>query len=243
MEIVARLAGGVAHEFNNLLTVIRANAELMREGLHDDNVVAGELHAIVAAAQRADVLTARLLAFSQQGVESPDVLDPDDVIREMSPILEDVLEESVQLELSLEAGPCRVWMDRGRLEQILLNLVLNAHDALPEGGRVTIHTACRQDGPASAEEAGSDRFVVISVSDDGMGMEPEVRARACEPFFTTKPVGQGTGLGLSAVHGIVTRIGGRVDIESEPGRGCTVQVWLPVRESPATNGGKSRRGA
>lgn len=132
--------------------------------------------------------------------------------------------------MALGAGPCRAMIDRGRLEQVLMNLVFNARDALPEGGRVTIGTTCRQGGPVPGREAGPDRFVVLSVSDDGPGMEPAVRARALEPFFTTKPVGVGTGLGLSAVHGIVTRAGGWIEIESEPGAGCTVRVWLPAAE-------------
>jgi len=227
IETVGRMAGGLAHEFNNLLTVILANVQLMEEELGADHPLCDETGEATRAAHRAMLLTRRLLTFGQRAVVRPQIVAVDKLVGQTGDAIEDFLGSSTRREMKLGAGDANVLVDPGQLEQILLNLVINAQDALSDGGLITIETALRDDDGAQTGRSDTRPFVLITVSDDGPGMAPEVLERACEPFFTMKPVGEGTGLGLSTVHGIVTEAGGRLNIESELGVGTLVEVWLP----------------
>ena len=214
MESIGRLAGGVAHDFNNLLTVILSYVSQLGEHATDDPRVAEAVREIRQAAEDGAALTRQLLTFGRRDAVTPRALDLNDAIRSRVATLQRALGEKVVLEVELAAEECVVELDRGQLEQILMNLTVNARDALPGGGRVTITT--------ERHEA----HVRLRVTDDGAGMPPEVRARAFEPFFTTKPRGQGSGLGLASVHGIVTRAGGSIEIRPRPGGGTVVAVEL-----------------
>ena len=225
LESVGQLAGGVAHDFNNLLAVILNYAYFIRDRLPADSEVLGDIEEIRHAAERASELTHQLLVFSRRETVRPAILDLNDVVRDTQRLLGRTLGEHVALVTELSPDPCLVEADPARLEQVVLNLVVNARDAMPGGGEIRIRTR-------SGDE------VLLAVTDDGSGMEPEVAARAFEPFFTTKPKGAGTGLGLATVYGTVTQAGGHAEIESVPGRGTTVRVLLPAAspEPPAVDG-------
>ena len=214
LETVGQLAGGIAHDFNNLLAVILNYVHFVRERLPEDSEVRADLEEVRHAAQRASELTHQLLVFSRRETIRPVVLDLNEVVGDVERLLARALGERFKLTTVLGDGECLVEADAAQLEQVILNLVVNARDAQPEGGEVRIETSC-------ADE------VVLTVSDQGEGMEPEVVARAFEPFFTTKPKGAGTGLGLATVYGTVTQAGGHAEIDSERGRGTTVRVHLP----------------
>ncbi|HYD54020.1 MAG TPA: two-component regulator propeller domain-containing protein [Gemmatimonadaceae bacterium] len=230
MDAVGRLAGGIAHDFNNLLTVIKGNTELALEALPDSDPVRTDLADVQRAAQRAASLTRQLLAFSRKQVLQPRLLRLDDVVSEVSRMLERTVGEDVRLHIALSADAAHVRADPGQLEQVLLNLVLNARDAMPRGGDLWIETR-EVDAPdaSDAERAAAPMrpYVALAVRDTGIGMRPEVRERAFEPFFTTKEVGKGTGLGLSTVYGIVAQSGGFVQASSTVGAGSTFTVYLP----------------
>jgi PAS domain S-box-containing protein len=214
MEAIGRLAGGIAHDFNNLLTVINGNGEVLRARLPAaDGGLADE---IVRAGEQAATLTRQLLSFSRKGVVAPRVLRPNDTIDGVRRMLARLVGERVQLVTDLDPAAGCVRIDPGQLEQALLNLAVNARDAMPRGGTVTIRTRARP------------HDVRIEVTDTGMGMDAATRARAFEPFFTTKPAGEGTGLGLATVRGIVEQAGGAVAVASDPGRGATFTIDLPV---------------
>lgn len=218
LEAVGRLAGGVAHEFNNLLTVIMGAAEALNDlgTIAQSAAAARDLLLVRDAARRGAELVRRLLAFSRKTPVEPRVLDLNDVVRAVEAWSVRVLDERIQLRTSIDSkGPLRVRADAAMLEQALLNLVVNARDALPDGGRILIGTR------AAGDE------VELVVSDDGLGMAPDVLLRCFEPFFTTKPVGQGTGLGLAACRGIVAQFGGTISAASVPGAGATFTVRLP----------------
>jgi PAS domain S-box-containing protein len=230
MDSIGRLAGGIAHDFNNLLTAINGFSELALAGLPADSPVRRDLEQIRQAGERAASLTRQLLAFSRQQVLEPRVLDLNAVVSGLLTLLRRLVGGRIEIEARLADDPGRVFADPGQLEQVIVNLTINARDSMPDGGRLTIET-----GPASVDPAhpgGHPRvrgrpLVLLSVADTGVGMDEEVRRRAFEPFFTTKPSGEGTGLGLSTVFGIVTQSGGDVWIESRPGQGTTVKVCLP----------------
>jgi two-component system, cell cycle sensor histidine kinase and response regulator CckA len=223
MEAVGRLAGGVAHDFNNLLTVISGFGELALAGLPTDHPVREMVAEMVRAGGRAAGVTRGLLAFSRKQVLAPEVLHLSDVVRGLEPLLRQLLGADVRLATDLQPGLGRVKADRGQLEQVVMNLCVNARDAMPRGGDLHIETRDIPAGPAGRHGP----HVLLSVSDSGDGMTEEVRARLFEPFFTTKGVGQGTGLGLATVHGIVEQSGGHIEVESELGRGTTFRVSLP----------------
>jgi len=236
LEAVGRLAGGVAHDFNNLLTVITGYSELLlsRMGPHDRGRV--EAEEIQKAGNRAAALTRQLLAFSRRQVLQPEVLDLNRVLRELETMLRRLIGEDIDLVTSLAPGLGKVKVDPGQIEQVVVNLVVNARDAMPDGGELTIRTASLDVGPeaARAEEAfppGS--YVLLEVRDTGGGMDPETVANIFEPFFTTKEQGKGTGLGLATVYGIVKQSGGHISVRSEPGKGATFQVLLPRIAEPA----------
>jgi len=228
LEAVGRLAGGVAHDFNNLLTVITGYGESLLADLEGEPQLAAK--EVCLAAERASALTGQLLAFSRRQLLQPRVLDLNGVVRELEGMLRRLVGDAVECQLSLDPSLGRVMADAGQIERIVLNLSLNARDAMPHGGRLTIQTCELDSLPDRVGAAvGSDpvRYVRLSVSDDGCGMDPETRARIFEPFFTTKDAGRGTGLGLSTVYGIVKQSDGEIRVRSAPGRGTTVEVYLP----------------
>jgi len=233
MDAVGRLAGGVAHEFNNLLTVMGVNAEFLQEALHDVPALKREADEISDALDRARSLTSRLLAFSRKEIVQPTLVDLSELVRSLEGMLRKVVPDNVVVvtELAPRAGP--VHIDVGQLEQALLNLVINARDAMPSGGKVWVTTGVRTGGrPGMGEEDAGypGPCATLSVTDDGEGIDEAVRALIFEPFFTTKPVGEGTGLGLPTVYGIVHEAGGRVTVDSTPGEGASFTLWLPLAE-------------
>lgn len=231
MEAFGKLAGGIAHSFNNMLTAIIGNAEMIQARVPADHPAHPKSVSIQQAATRASALTRQLLAFSRQQALQPKLLDLSAVVAGMQDMLGQVLGASIEIVTVLGASLDRVKADPGQLQQVLLNLALNARDAMPDGGRLTIETAHVELDEASAVGRGRviepGPYVLLSVSDTGCGMDAETQARAFEPFFTTKAPGKATGLGLSAVYGIVKQSGGHVDIRSEPGWGAAIRIHLP----------------
>jgi PAS domain S-box-containing protein len=217
MEAVGRLAGGVAHDFNNLLTVITLSSHMLLDTMKP-GPQADQVKDIADAAERATALTRQLLTFGRKDVQAPRVLDVNAAVREAESMLRRLIGEDILLIVELDADAWPVTIDPGHFGQVLMNLSVNARDAMPRGGTLVIRTV------------NVERQVCLSVSDTGVGMPPEVVARVFEPFFTSKSVGKGTGLGLAVVHGIVEQSGGRIDVESEPGRGTTFSVYLPASE-------------
>jgi PAS domain S-box-containing protein len=231
MEAFGRLTGGIAHSFNNMLTAIMGSAQMIQIRVPADHPAHSKAVSIQQAATRAAALTRQLLAFSRQQALQPKLLDLSAVVADMEDMLGQVLGVSIDVDVVRGTSLDRVKVDPGQLQQVLLNLALNARDAMPDGGRFTIETANEELDDAFA--AGRDRdiergpYVILSVSDTGCGMDAETQARAFEPFFTTKAPGKATGLGLSAVYGIVKQSGGLIDIHSEPGQGTTIKIYLP----------------
>jgi PAS domain S-box-containing protein len=236
MEAVGRLAGGVAHDFNNLLTAIRGNAELLLADLPPDSQSREDVEEIRRAADRAAALTRQLLAFSRRQVLQPRLLDLNQSVTEMERMLRRLLGEDVELATRLAPGLRRVRADPAQVEQVILNLAVNARDAMPEGGVLMVATANMELGEELRRKYAyvvPGEYVLLEVGDTGHGMDPATLEMAFEPFFTTKPTGKGTGLGLSMVYGIVKQSGGYVWIDSEAGRGTRVRVYLPVARGPA----------
>jgi two-component system, cell cycle sensor histidine kinase and response regulator CckA len=230
LEGLGRLAGGVAHDFNNLLTVILSCCEALREELRvRAPVQLDDVDQIQAAGERARDLTRQLLAFARRQVVAPVPLDLAGVVRSAERLLRRVLGEDVSLEVEVKDGIWPVLCDPGQLEQVLMNLAVNARDAMPDGG--TLNISARNEEPAPG---GPQQWVRLTVRDSGGGMSPEVQAHLFEPFFTTKAKGRGTGLGLATVHGIVAQAGGRIEVRSEPGKGTAFAILLPrSAEGPA----------
>src|SRR6516162_4085194 len=225
LEAIGQLTSGVAHDFNNLLTGVLGNLEMMERRLKSDESLR-RLRAARAAAERGARLTHQLLAFSRKQRLAPTALDLNRLVSEASDMLFRTIGATVRIETVLTDGLWPALVDPTQIELVLLNLAINARDAMPEGGRLTIRTANVSRADAPLDLAPSD-FVLISVSDTGQGMSDEVLRRAVEPFFTTKGPGKGSGLGLSMVHGVATQSGGGLHIDSRPGRGTTVSVYLP----------------
>jgi two-component system, cell cycle sensor histidine kinase and response regulator CckA len=231
MESIGSLAGGIAHDFNNLLTVIGGCCELVALRVPPDTAVTEPLEEIRSATQSATALTRQLLTFSRQQIVMPQLLDLTATIKGFGKILRRLVEENVQIEFRLSPDPGLVRADPGQVEQVLLNLVANARDAMPVGGTVTIETRRTTLEPDQAllpPKLTSGDYVELSVADNGSGMSAEVRARLFEPFFTTKPVGRGTGLGLATVYGIVRQTGGHIVVHSVLGVGTTFRIYLPI---------------
>jgi PAS domain S-box-containing protein len=232
MEAVGQLTGGIAHDFNNLLTIISGNVDTARRALASNETarVGRALANALQGAERAATLTQRLLAFSRRQPLAPKPIDADRLVAGMSDLLNRALGETIQLEVVSTPGLWRTEADPNQLENAILNLAVNARDAMPKGGKLTIETANanldKQYSATHAEVAPGD-YVVIAVTDTGLGMSRETLARVFDPFFTTKEVGKGTGLGLSMVYGFVKQSGGHVKIYSEPGEGTTVRIYLP----------------
>ncbi len=234
LEIVGRLAGGVAHELNNMLMSIIGYADILDRDLSPADPRRRDVAEILASARRSAALTRRLLAFARREITRPVRLRVDGAIARLAPALRSLPASRIELELDLAAGSAQVEADPGQLEQILLDLVRNAEAAMPDGGRLTIETReqrfeereLRRRHPGAAVRAG--RYVTIAVIDSGSGMSPEVLEHAFEPFFTTRPLGQGAGLGLAAVYGMVKQNAGYVWASSEPGRGSRFEIMLPA---------------
>jgi hypothetical protein len=235
LEAVGQLAGGLAHDLNNVLAPILSNASLALEEVPRESETWQDLNQVVEAARRARGLVRRLLAFARRQPLEVVPLDLSEVIASLAPMLRDVAGPRIELALDLAAGLPAVEADRGQLETVLVNLAANARDAMPGGGAVRCSTAeaTLDEAAAAALELRAGRHVVLEVADTGAGMTPEVLARAFEPFFTTKAVGQGTGLGLASVHGVVRQHGGAVAVQSALGRGTTFRILLPAGHRPA----------
>jgi two-component system cell cycle sensor histidine kinase/response regulator CckA len=235
LETLGRLAGGVAHDFNNLLAVIISYAGFVAEDAAEPAVRA-DAEQIQAAAYRAEALTRQLLIFSQREVTQPEALDLNVAIADIRSLLSTSLGAEVDLRIDLAAAPAVIVADRGQVGQVLLNLAVNARDAMPEGGTLTIGTGLADLDAGYARlhpDVSPGRYVQLTVSDTGAGMSAEVAACIFEPFFTTKPLGHGTGLGLSTVHGIVTQAGGSVNVESMEGTGTTFRIYFPAVSTDA----------
>jgi two-component system cell cycle sensor histidine kinase/response regulator CckA len=231
MEAIGQLAGGVAHDFNNLLTIINVHSDLLLQDLQNENPMRQDVEEISRAAARAASLTRQLLTFSRKQVVQPQVLDLARVVTGVEPMLRRLIGEDVDFETSSDDDVSPVLADEGELEQVLINLVVNARDAMPQGGRLSVAVQNVAVNDAACVKHPSLRpgdYVQLTVQDSGMGMTTETMMRAFEPFFTTKERGRGTGLGLATVYGIVKQSGGTITVDSSPGEGTTFSVYLPV---------------
>jgi PAS domain S-box-containing protein len=229
MEAVGRLAGGVAHDFNNVLTVIRGYTELIISQCAGSDDRRGDAEEIRQAAERASMLTQQLLAFSRKQTRHPQLLDVNRAVRETERLLARLIGEDIMLRLRIARTPCAILVDPSQLQQILMNLAINARDAMPNGGTLIIETAEEivTHGPGARVCGATGKHIRISVTDSGEGIPAEHQPHVFEPFFTTKEPGKGTGLGLSTVYGIVKQSGGFIRLRSEPNRGTTFDVYLP----------------
>jgi PAS domain S-box-containing protein len=234
LEAIGSLAGGVAHDFNNLLTVIGGYSQMVMDQMGPGDPQHERVEEIAKAAERAGALTRQLLAFSRQQVLEPSILDLNAIVTDMERMLHRLLPANIELVTALSRDLGRIKADPGQIEQVILNLVVNARDAMPQGGRLVVETANTDADETFSQahiEAAAGPYVVLAVSDTGSGMSAETQVRVFEPFFTTKEVGKGTGLGLSTVYGIVRQSGGTIGVYSEVGSGSTFRVYLPKVES------------
>jgi PAS domain S-box-containing protein len=237
MEAVGRLAGGVAHDFNNLVTVIKGYCDLISLKLGPGHDLQDWFEEIKNSANRAAALTSQLLAFSRKQVLEPRVLDLNDVLVDMNRLLRRIIGEHIELQVDLDPNLGNVKVDKGQFEQVIMNLAVNAYDAMPRGGRLSVKTEnCVITGSEGGHrgQLPPGDYVMISFADDGEGMTPEVLSRVFEPFFTTKEVGKGTGLGLATVYGIITQSGGTIDVESRVGKGTSFRIFLPAVSEAAS---------
>jgi len=236
MEAVGKLAGGIAHDFNNLLTAINGYSELTMRKLRPEDPLRRNIEEIKKAGDRAAGLTRQLLAFSRKQVLQPKVFDLNTVVAELEKMLHRLIGEDIQLKTALHANLGSIKADPGQIEQVIMNLVVNARDAMPHGGKLTVETLninLDEEYAAHHVAVKSGSYVMLSVSDTGCGMDEETQARIFEPFYTTKEQGKGTGLGLSTVYGIIKQSGGNIWVYSEVGQGTTFKIYLPRTASGA----------
>jgi PAS domain S-box-containing protein len=239
MEAVGRLAGGIAHDFNNLLTVILGYSEIAARNLNDADPLSDMIEEIKKAAERAELLTRQLLAFSRKQILQPNRLDINALLADTRSMLGRLIGEDVDILLLPGPDLWPVRVDRGQLEQVIMNLAINARDAMPMGGKISIETAnAKLDGNyvAANPDAHVGDYVMLAVSDTGCGMDAATKARIFEPFFTTKEPERGTGLGLATVYGIVKQSGGHIEVQSQPGQGATFRIYLPREQDPLLAG-------
>jgi CheY-like chemotaxis protein len=230
MEAIGRLAGGVAHDFNNILTAISGYSDLALRQINPETNLAQKIKEIKRAAQRAATLTHQLLAFSRKQILQPKVLNLNTVVADIEGMLRRLIGEDIELLTILDPSPGQVEADPGQIDQVLMNLAINARDAMPRGGKLTIETSAVYLNEEYASQHTSVRpghYVMLAISDDGCGMDEATKQHMFEPFFTTKEVGKGTGLGLSTVYGIVKQSGGNIWVYSEVGQGTTFKIYLP----------------
>ena len=245
MEAVGQLAGGIAHDFNNLLTAILGNTQLLLRDLPPGDAKRGDVEEIRKASERAASLTRQLLAYSRRQMLQPEVLDLNVVVAEMDRMLRRLIGEHITLVTVLAPDLGRVRADPNQIEQVIVNLAVNARDAMPDGGHLTIETAnVELDESFAQAHLGSvaGAYALLAVTDTGTGMDVTVRAHLFEPFFTTKEVGKGTGLGLATVYGIVKQSGGYISVYSEPGHGSSFKIYLPRTVAPAESAGSAQKG-
>jgi len=231
MESIGLLAGGISHDFNNMLTVITGYGETIRENAANDDILLSNVEQILHAAERARELTHNLLAVSRKQLLNPKPVLVNDVINGMNRLISRIIGEDIELTTDLTSRPLTVLADRGQLEQVLINLAANARDAMPTGGRLRItsrHMGTGKKMNGLVELQTRAPHAVISVTDNGIGIDPKNRQKIFEPFFTTKEVGKGTGLGLSISYGIVRQHNGAITVESEPGKGASISIYLPL---------------
>lgn len=238
MEAIGQLAGGIAHDFNNILTVVLGHSELLLDFLDDDEPLREHVEEIIVAGDQAAALTRQLLAFGRKQANQPQCVDIDQAVRTAVNMLDRIIGDHIRLTTQLSGSTWRVLADAGQLQQIIINLVINARDALCNGGTLTISTACRSLAEAMVTEfvdiAPGD-YVELEVSDSGVGMTPGTLEHIFEPFFSTKDVGHGTGLGLSTVYGIIKQSRGHIDVSSTVGEGTTIRVFLPRLQDAPTD--------
>ena len=243
MEAIGQLAGGIAHDFNNLLSVINGHCELLEEQLAPNERPRQNCEQIKKAGERAAGLTRQLLAFSRQQVLEPRILNLNTLVVDLEKMLKRVIGEDVEFRISLDSRLAPVKADRGQIEQVLMNLVVNARDAMPNGGHLIVETTnvFLEDEFARQRGYSQRSYVGLSVTDNGTGMDADTQARMFEPFFTTKEVGKGTGLGLATAYGVITQSGGHIEVQSHVGQGTTFRIYLPaVREAVREQKPKSR---
>jgi signal transduction histidine kinase/CheY-like chemotaxis protein len=239
MEAVGRLAGGIAHDFNNLLTAIIGYSEIVMLGFDPKDPRRADAEEITRAAERAAELTRQMLAFSRRQVMQPKVVDLNVALQKVEPMLRRVIGEDIALTIAEKANRPLTRVDPGQIEQVIMNLVVNARDAMPKGGRLTVETGeALLDASMLPPDGRPGDYVMLAVSDSGIGMSPAVRARIFEPYFTTKELGKGTGLGLSTAYGIVQQSDGFIRVDSEPGLGTTVRIYLPRSAADADAAGR-----
>jgi two-component system, cell cycle sensor histidine kinase and response regulator CckA len=234
VESIGRLAGGVAHDFNNMLSIILGYGEMVFSKLDPNDPLREDIHEILEAGRRSAALTRQLLAFSRKQTLQPEVLDLNQLVRDLEKMLHRLIGEDIQLELALAENIGRVKVDPGQIDQVLMNLVINARDAMPRGGKLLIESCdIELDDTYTKEHPGSKagKYVMLAVTDTGCGMSREILGQIFEPFFTTKEKDKGTGLGLSTVYGIVKQSDGNIWVYSEPGQGTTVKMYFPNTEA------------
>ncbi len=242
MEAVGQLTGGIAHDFNNMLAIVVGGLELARRRIVGQDDAIRHIDNAMEGANRAAALTRRLLAFARTEPNLPAVLAADEVIRDMTDLLDRSIGDQIRVELDLEAGDWKIYADRHQLENALLNLVVNARDAMDGRGTLVLRTRQTRLRAREIEECMAGEYLCLSVVDSGCGMTPEVLERVFEPFFTTKPVGKGTGLGLSQIFGFAGQAGGHIRILSEPGEGTEVQLYLPRHRASVTEPARTAKG-
>jgi PAS domain S-box-containing protein len=234
LDAIGQLTGGVAHDFNNLLTVMSGSLQLLECEYETQPGAREVISSALRSVERGAELTSKLLAFARRQHLSPRAIDPTSLLGDLQLMLSRTLGDAVRLQVDCQLGTPTVFADPSQLDSALINLALNARDAMPEGGSISINAwECLVGADSAGAEQRPGRYVVFAVADTGRGMTPDVLARACEPFFTTKAIGRGSGLGLSMVYGFIKQSGGDMHIESEPGRGTKIELWLPAAVSEA----------